>query len=288
MVEHESWIDRVLRQPGTSGHVAVPGARLHFLEWPGPEGAPDLLLLHGFRAHAHWWDFIAPLLATQFRVIALDLGGMGDSGRRPAYCDTTYAREIVDVIEALPLRAPIVVGHSFGGMMALTAASMFPGRMARLILIDAHISFPDNHDRSNHPPARAPRHYADAPTLLRHFRLMPDQAGVDPVIFEHVARHSIKRDDTGWTWKFDPICAGPSIAAAPRYGADMLRELSVPVDYVYGEHSLIITPAFAARIAACLPCGRGPIAIPAAQHHVLLDQPLALAAALIALLTPCR
>jgi pimeloyl-ACP methyl ester carboxylesterase len=37
---------------------------MHYLEWQGPPVAPVVVVLHGFLAHAHWWDFVAPWLAT--------------------------------------------------------------------------------------------------------------------------------------------------------------------------------------------------------------------------------
>jgi pimeloyl-ACP methyl ester carboxylesterase len=56
------------------------------------------------------------------------------------------------------------------------------------------------------------------------------------------------------------------------------------VDIVRGEHSVILGAERAARIAALLPNGRGPITMPEAHHHLMLDQPLALVSVLRALL----
>ncbi len=56
----------------------VNGLRLHYLDW-GTEGKLPFLLLHGGSAYAHWWDFVAPVFAENFRVIAMDQRGHGDS-----------------------------------------------------------------------------------------------------------------------------------------------------------------------------------------------------------------
>ena len=64
----------------------------------------------------------------------------------------------------------------------------------------------------------------------------------------------------------------------------MLQRIEVPVSFVYGDHSLIVTHEHAAEIVALIPGCRGPVAIPEAHHHVLLDQPLSLVATLRALL----
>ena len=93
-VAFDEFLRRSIERPGQSRHVDATGIRLHYLEWPGPPGAPALLLLHGFLAHAHWWDFIAPWLAEDYRVIAPDFGGMGDSGHRSEYHHERFVDEI--------------------------------------------------------------------------------------------------------------------------------------------------------------------------------------------------
>nr|PZN69363.1 MAG: hypothetical protein DIU62_02650 [Pseudomonadota bacterium] len=75
----EQFVARSRERPGASRFVEAAGIRMHYLEWPGPAGAPTLLLLHGYLAHAHWWDFVAPWLARSLPGIAAGYGGMGVS-----------------------------------------------------------------------------------------------------------------------------------------------------------------------------------------------------------------
>ena len=58
-------------------YVTVNGIRLRYRDWGG--GGPPLLALHGSAAHAHWWDPVAPFLARDYRLLALDWRGHGDS-----------------------------------------------------------------------------------------------------------------------------------------------------------------------------------------------------------------
>lgn len=60
--------------------------------------------------------------------------------------------------------------------------------------------------------------------------------------------------------------------------------MSIPVDYIYGEHSLVVNAARARRIVATLPRARNAIEIPDAHHHIMFDQPVALISVLQALL----
>jgi pimeloyl-ACP methyl ester carboxylesterase len=91
----------------------VPGTpRLHFLEW-NPAGIRTLVLLHGNCANAWWWQPTADALASaDFRLIALDLRGHGDSEwvRPPRYAPADYADDLARVIAAVGADRPIAVG----------------------------------------------------------------------------------------------------------------------------------------------------------------------------------
>jgi pimeloyl-ACP methyl ester carboxylesterase len=70
----------------------------------------------------------------------------------------------------------------------------------------------------------------------------------------------------------------------PEGDARMLQRIRVPVDYVHAECSSIVSAERACRIAAAIPGARGPVTLARAHHHLMLDQPLALVAALRGLL----
>jgi pimeloyl-ACP methyl ester carboxylesterase len=113
------------------------------------------------------------------------------------------------------------------------------------------------------------------------FRLIPADNRAAPCIINYVAEHSIKRVDDGYTWKFDDT--QPRLMIHHDVSS-MLKRIVTPVSYVYGDHSIIVPHEHAAEIVSHIPNCRGPIAIPESHHHVMLDQPLSLVAALRALL----
>src|SRR3954447_26955423 len=76
------WFVKAIETPFDTGAVVVDGARITYLLWGGDSDKPGIVLVHGNGAHAHWWTFIAPFLLEHYRVVALDLSGMGDSGHR--------------------------------------------------------------------------------------------------------------------------------------------------------------------------------------------------------------
>jgi pimeloyl-ACP methyl ester carboxylesterase len=110
---------------------------------------PPLLLIHGFGASTFTWRFVAPELAKNHRVIAVDLKGFGQSdkpfdGRYSVY---DQAELLAQLIEDKDLRDLTLVGHSFGGgvalLLALEANRRLDGRITRLVLLDS-IAFPQN------------------------------------------------------------------------------------------------------------------------------------------------
>ena len=94
------WFEEALKITPKSHHLQVMDCNIHYLRW-GPEVSDlnGILFIHGASAHAHWWDFIAPLLLDNFQVSALDMSGMGDSERREDYSAEVYGNEILQVAD---------------------------------------------------------------------------------------------------------------------------------------------------------------------------------------------
>jgi pimeloyl-ACP methyl ester carboxylesterase len=84
--------------------------QLHYLEW-GDSTNPPLILLHGGSAHAHWWDHIASALGQDYRVLALDFRGHGDSSwvHPPAYEIEDYVADVAAFVAALKLTSFILL-----------------------------------------------------------------------------------------------------------------------------------------------------------------------------------
>jgi len=276
------WYLRAMARPAESCWVMADGARLHYLAW-GLEHThkPGLLFVHGYRAHARYWDFIAPYFADAFRVVSMDLSGMGDSGHRAAYTAQGFAADIGAVIEHAALGPAVVVGHSFGGARALRAAADFPDRIRHVVAVDSICRLADS-PPSHAAPPRRPRlePYPDFASARARYRLTPPQPCDNAFLVDHVARHALRRQQGGWLWKFDP-----HLPPGPHEGdmSELLAGLEIPVDYVRGEFSSVIRQEDAERIVAHLRHGRGPVVVPQAHHYLMLDQPMALIAVLRAL-----
>ena len=106
----------------------------------GVEGAQPVLFAHGFGCDQNMWRFVAPAFEDTYQVVLFDhvgAGGSDVSDYSPAKYGTLrgYARDILEICEALDLRDVIFVGHSVAAMMGVLASVTAPSRFAKLVLV---------------------------------------------------------------------------------------------------------------------------------------------------------
>ncbi|MEJ2602186.1 MAG: alpha/beta hydrolase [Gammaproteobacteria bacterium] len=136
-------------------------------------GGPTLVLIHGWNCDRRYWAQAAERLAEHFRVVALDLGGHGESGTdRADWSIASFGEDVASVVRDQNLRRVVLVGHSMGGPVALDAAARLPGRVIGVIGVDTF------HAVDDPPPAdledRLEPFRRDLPTAL---------ATLDPIFF---------------------------------------------------------------------------------------------------------
>lgn len=279
-----AWFAEAIFHEPERSTFEVEGAQIELLTW-GERGKPGLLFLHGNAAHADWWSFIAPQFAHTHRCAAISWSGMGRSGWRAAYNIPTFAREAIAAIEVAGLAAsgmpPVVVAHSFGGFPTLRLASHHPEAISGAILVD---SAPPRAEGG--PPPRLAQGRAHNPrypsieSALRRFRFLPEQEEGLPEIIDWMARcalHEVPETDDapgGWTWRFDP-----QFWAKFERG-DFSAVTKVPTGIVIGEKSALFPPGRLEDLQALIPDLRFTTVIEDAYHHVLVDHPLELVAAI--------
>jgi len=283
MSDPPEWFREAVAAPFEDGVVGVAGCPIHYLKW-GEPGRPGLVLVHGGAAHAHWWSFIAPQLTHDYQVVALDLSGHGDSGRREQYPREIWADEVMAVAEDAQLvGAPIVVGHSMGGFVCISAAARYGDRLAGAVILDSPVRRPDPEaeEGARGRAFRNPKVYPRIETALQHYRVVPEPTCAEPYILDHIGRHSLRRVEGGWTWKFDPLVFR---RFAPRAIHEILPEVGCRVALFRAEFGLV-TPDIGDYMYELLDRNAPVVEIPSAYHHLLLDQPLALIAGLRAILS---
>jgi pimeloyl-ACP methyl ester carboxylesterase len=277
-----SWFIDAIEAPVREHTIDVDGCPIHYLDWGDPE-RPGLVFVHGGAAHAHWWSFLAPLFTHNWRPVALDLSGHGDSGRREEYSHVQWAREVVAVAEHAGFPGPaVVVGHSLGGLVTIQTAADHCDRLAGAVIVDAPVRRPDPESEAGTRGRvfRTPGVYPTLERALERYRLLPPQPVTHPWLVDFVARHSLHETPEGWTWKFDPRLFDRTWLSLH----DQLVAVTCRLALVHGELSTIVPSDVAEYMYEVQGRTTPVISIPEAHHHLTLDQPLAFVAALRTLL----
>jgi len=287
--DQPGWFKRSLDTPYTEHEFDQQGTRIHYLLWSDEPSKPGLIFVHGNGAHAHWWTFIAPFFMEHYQVLAIDLSGAGDSGQREKYTPEGFADEISAAADHAGFGSDtIIVGHSFGGYITLKTGLLYKDKLAGVVLVDSAVRPPDfEWERDpRRSPIKAKRIYEDFESALARFRLMPPQDCNNAYILDYIGRHSIKKVDDGWTWKFDD-----SLFQKFEFGTNHhedLANLKCRVGVIYGEESYLFSQDIADYMFKVLDESVPFVGIPEAQHHLFLDQPLAFISSLRTLLAEWR
>jgi pimeloyl-ACP methyl ester carboxylesterase len=292
--EAPAWFERAIEARPERAFVNVDGAAIETLLW-GERGKPGLLFLHGNGAHADWWSFIAPFFVKDYRIAAISWAGMGRSGWRERYSIDSFIHEALVCADAAGLfegkEKPIVVAHSFGGSVATSLAAQFGDRLKATVIVDSGARPPEKQWRG--PPQRSHgnRVYSDLEDALARFRLMPPQACPNAYIVDYIAREGLHPapmeggadNEQGWTWRFDPFIWSKMDFAKAWESGDELARAQCRLAFVWGAQSKLMTEDVIEYSRSHAAFGTPFVEIPEAEHHVLLDQPLALISALRAL-----
>lgn len=122
----------------TDHFITTNGINLHYIEYPAA-GKPTLVMLHGLTANAHAFDgLIAKGLNEHYHIVAPDLRGRGLSDK-PAFCYTLedHAKDILGMLDLLGIEKAWLAGHSYGALLSIYLASHYPGRVEKIVILDA-------------------------------------------------------------------------------------------------------------------------------------------------------
>jgi pimeloyl-ACP methyl ester carboxylesterase len=222
---------------------------------------------------------VARATAPEFRLLALDQRGHGDSEwtRPPAYSPLDYASDVARFVEhaSTGREAPVVVGHSMGGLNVLAFARQSPKSARGAMAIDIAITSSQRRNRYLSRLKGLPVvNYPDLATAKARFRLMPEEGGIATEIIHEIAEKSLARTDDGrWTLKFDreSFLGGDGLAVL-----DTIKEIRIPLMLVRAERSRIMTVEALESARVANPQVRV-LTIPDAHHHVILEKPDAVA-----------
>jgi pimeloyl-ACP methyl ester carboxylesterase len=285
MSQAPAWFERALAVPRSDGFVEVEGASVHYLAW-GEPGRRGLVFVHGGGAHAHWWTHVAARFADQFRVVAIDLSGHGDSDHRDVYAIEQWTREVLAVAAHAEIGGrPVVVGHSMGGMVTIVAAALHPDAFTGVIICDSPVTEPDAEVESYRlrEAFGRPRTYASVEEARARYRTVPPQEHTLPYVIDNVVAHSMRPAEGGFQWKFDRHVFEQFGGSIRGVAKPYLPEVRCRFALLRSENGLV-TPTIGAEMYEELGRVAPVIELPQAGHHAMLDEPLVLLAAIRTLL----
>lgn len=233
------------------------------------EGRPTLLL-HGWGASWHYWQWLMPILARSgYCAYAPDLLGHGDSAKPPLnYTLETYLDFVHGLVEVLNLGCFVLAGNSLGGHIALRMAEKWPDRVSRLVLVNP-VYRPDQ--------LRNPLfNLITVPVLgVWALRLAPQALVNVGVRFGGLGRIESIPPSFLQQVAIDYKRATPHIASY-RFGLPDLRpdlaRVTAPTMVVWGERDVLLSPQSFRELVQLLPKGQA-WSFPDAGHSPLVEKP---------------
>lgn len=247
----------------------------------GGAGRPPLVILHGLLGSSRNWTTTGKLLARRFEVFALDLRGHGESPFAPPpardYSFKTCAADVAAWLDARGVRRPLLLGHSFGGKIAMRLAVDEPARLSALVVADIA-------PRDYAPPHAAAFAAMQALDLAAlHSRAEAEEKLRAQLHDETLARflltNLVREADAGFRWRVDVAglaAALPEIARSPLAPGEIYPG---PTLFLRGDQSDFIRDADQPAIAAHFPRHQI-LPLDRAGHNLHMDQPAAFTAAL--------
>ena len=267
------------------GELTANGLRFHYLDWGNP-GKTAILLLHGALQQAHSWDFVALSLCGDYRVLALDARGHGDSQWAPDgdYSLDAHQGDLDGIVDGLGLEQLILVGHSMGGRNAYVFASRHPDMVKGLAIVDT-----------------GPQVRPQGQGRIQRFRELPDELDSYHEFASRVQEYTGRprkqilgalkyiirqRPDGKWTWKYDKLLRSPDYITAswPTERLwECLADIRCPTLIVRGSESDLFDEEVMTRMLQLIP-GSASATVPKAGHLVPGDNPVDFVKALRTLL----
>jgi len=261
-----------MQSNSTSKYLQLEHVNLHYLDYGGP-GPQTLILVHGGGANAHWFDLIGPALAHSCRVLAVDLRGHGDSSwaEPPIYTFEAHMQDLRSLFQAEHIVAPLLMGHSMGGILLTQYTGTWPQEVGALIVCDSRPVYSEEAaDLLQQLGQRPGREYPTIEEYIAHFRIRPDGLRAAPAVHHYIARSAARPLPSGtWMNNIDRrvYAQRTSMNTLPFW-----QRIICPALVLRAEHSSRLTPALLQQIREVCPHMEWSD-VAGAGHHLMLDQP---------------
>jgi pimeloyl-ACP methyl ester carboxylesterase len=188
--------------------VKGDGININLNVWEG--GGKPLLCLHGITANSRCWDVLASILAPEYRVLAMDLRGRGQSDKPASgYSMEQHLRDINGLLDSLGLDRVVLMGHSLGAFISLVFGAKYPNRVEKIILVDGGGDLSEEQmnkvfEAIGPALARLGKIYPSAEDYLEIMKKAPYMQPWTPEI-ETYCRYEIEQTEGGVRTNIDPV-----------------------------------------------------------------------------------
>ncbi len=266
---------------------SADGLRLHYRDYPGREDRPPILCLPGLTRNARDFEGVADRLAGDWRVIAADLRGRGESAyaKDPAsYTPLTYVEDIEALLDELGCARVVSFGTSLGGIVTMLLAARGPRRLAGALLNDVGPQI----EAAGLERIRAYVGKASAwPTWMHAARAVSEAnadvyPGYETADWLAMAKRLYRLNSSGrivldYDLRIAEPFRVPGNEAAPDMWPALQALAGVPLLLVRGARSDVLGAATAERMVGALPEAEL-VTVPEVGHAPTLEEPLAAAA----------
>jgi 3-oxoadipate enol-lactonase len=241
-----------------------------------------VVLIHGFPLSREMWEPQIAALSQRFRVVAIDLRGMGASSVVPGpYLMETLAGDVAAVLDALDVRRAAMVGHSLGGYVTLAFARMYLERLTRIALVCSRIvaDTPERAETRRAQADDAERTSSSARIIdaMANGTLAPNTREHHPEIVETFKKIAEKNDPRGLAAMLRGMAMRDS-------AEDIAADITLPVLVIAGSEDPLVPAPERAAMAAAFPQGRLEV-IEGSGHVPSLERPEELSARLLEFLS---
>jgi pimeloyl-ACP methyl ester carboxylesterase len=237
---------------------SIDGVRIAYEEHG--KGSLALVFVHGWSCNRSFWAGQMEPFSSQFKVVAVDLAGHGDSGRnREKWTIQSYGDDVAAVVKKLDLKRVILIGHSMGGDVIPEAALRLSGRVVGLIWLDTYkkLGAGRTPEEVQTFVAKLRPNFSEATRDLVRSMFVSTS---DPALVERVARFMSSAP---------PSIALPSLDAAFSYSREMprtLERLHLPVIAINPENAPTDVPSLEHY-------GVQVIFMPGVGHFLMMEDP---------------
>ncbi|GLY87226.1 alpha/beta fold hydrolase [Actinoallomurus iriomotensis] len=274
------------RPPAGLTYVRTGDLMTRYRVW-GSGGSP-IVLVHGAAESADTWARLAPLLARDHRVYAIDLDGAGYTTRRGPYTVDHQTRQLLAFLDAMRLDRPVLAGHSAGAAIVAEAVLRAPTRAGGLLLLDG-----DALAGGAGPPSFV-HHLVIPPYRTTLLRMVVRSDRLIRTIYSSQCGPACPRLDAAgldvWRRPYEVAGAEAGVWGMLRYGVAglpasrlaLLRGVNLPKAVVYGAEDHVFAKTSAADTARRIGAPP-PTLIPGARHLTMISSPDQVARAVEAL-----